>query len=182
MISADDFYSTSLIAAAAEGDTRRVEQLLKYSPHLLNQPNPSGVTPLMVAAERGHVSVIRDLVASGAELEANSNTSGTALISAVGHPEIVQVLISAGANVNCRTGDGSTALMYAVISGSVEVVQCLLGAGADPNAKNQLGYSALDLAENRSYSSFKALLRNILRPNQRYYKIAQLLRQAGARK
>lgn len=97
-------------------------------------------TPLMIAAEKGHLEVVRYLVAAGADMgkEAPSGTTAILLAALAGHPEVLRFLVEAGAPINGGAGSVSTPLGMAVmnsseIKNSCGVVRALVEAGADPN-------------------------------------------------
>ena len=111
--------------------------------------NPRGVTALHVAAEKGHVEVVRLLLEAGAKQDAVDSNGATALHRAAkrGHSEVVRLLLEAGADTG-RTNDVTvTALHLAARGGHLEVVRLLLETGAkqdvvDSNGKTVLHCSA----------------------------------------
>lgn len=58
-------------------------------------------TPLMEAAQEGHIDIVKFLIGKGANIHAVTNTMDTALTyaSANGHTTIAELLISCGAEV-----------------------------------------------------------------------------------
>ena len=48
----------------------------------VNQPDDSGMTPLMIAASQGHVAIARMLIAAGADIGASSQDGTNALMRA----------------------------------------------------------------------------------------------------
>ena len=111
----------------------------------------------MAASSNGHLAVVRELIARGADV--NAKIAGfTALMAASGrgHLAVVRELLGKGADVNARTdaaattdaqeglfGNGSNALILASMFGRIEVVRELLANGADVNAKTYAGATAL---------------------------------------
>src|SRR5262249_5523217 len=96
-------------------------------------------TPLHKAAEGGHTGVARDLIAAGADVNADydrcmpeSYQGWTALLAAAegGDRELVEALLAAGADPDARTVLGYTPLMLAVVGRHREVADALLKAGA----------------------------------------------------
>ena len=81
--------------------------------------------PLFVAAQNGHLEVIRFLVESGANRDrGRTDTGGTPLFIAAqrGHLEVVRFLVESGANKDQgRTNDGATPLFTAAQNGDLEV-------------------------------------------------------------
>jgi ankyrin repeat protein len=77
-------------------------------------------TALSAAAHRGHVEIVRHLIANGAPLDHVNRMGWTALIEAVvlgnggpGHVAIVEALVKAGADTEIKDRRGATALTYA---------------------------------------------------------------------
>ena len=89
-------------------------------------------TPLVLAAEGGHLEVATALVDAGAR-----NISYAFVTAAeAGHLSIVKFLLERGAHINSRIisrteGAGCTALQYARYAGNVELTQFLLENGAE---------------------------------------------------
>ncbi|MDC8785301.1 ankyrin repeat domain-containing protein [Roseateles koreensis] len=119
---------------------------------LLNDPrlnlaarNPSGETPLMLAAIKGRLDWVQALVKKGAPV----NQDGwTPLHYACSGPDngVAQWLISQGADINSRSPNGSTPLMLAAGYGALDLTPVLLKAGADASLRNTQGLSATDFA------------------------------------
>lgn len=59
--------------------------------------------------------------------------------------------LSKGGNINARDLQGWTPLMHAASKGHLEICLLLLQHGADPSVQNRLGYSALDIAQEKEY-------------------------------
>jgi ankyrin repeat protein len=104
---------------------------------------------MMLAAEKGHLRVVKILLAAGANPNVRVTTTHAGevnpLIWAVlsRNKEVVEVLLKAGAVVNPQTFHGEPALMTAVSLGEKEIIKTLLAAGANVNAKMFNGYTAL---------------------------------------
>ncbi|CAK9099458.1 unnamed protein product [Durusdinium trenchii] len=83
--------------------------------------------PMFVAAERGHLEVVRLLLEAGANQNAARANGTTALKDAArnGHLEVVRLLLEAGADKNAAQVNGTTALMAAAEHGHLEVVRLL---------------------------------------------------------
>jgi ankyrin repeat protein len=99
----------------------------------------SSLTPLMRAALFGTTDEVRNLVKSGADVNAVAKPSGiTPLMCAAHNPAKAAILLSAGADVNARTDGGHTALLLAAdYDGAGETVEMLLDRGADVNAHSR---------------------------------------------
>ena len=93
-------------------------------------------TALMVAARRGHTSIVQYLLDEGAPVNTQHVYGGTSLTiaSESGHSEVVRVLINYGADVNILAKNPNlTALMFACTYQRTVCVDLLLAGGADPN-------------------------------------------------
>ena len=98
------------------------------SPDLENK----GYTPLMYAAQLGHVEGVATLLAAEASVDAQAKDGRTALMIASqhGHISAVRALLDAGAAVGITKANGRTAVMMASQNGHVMVIRALLEARA----------------------------------------------------
>jgi ankyrin repeat protein len=132
----DNAGNTPLILALAKKEPETIETLLGAGAKVA-VANDKGVTPLLAALARGDdfEGVIDQLIAAGADLNAQDAKGGNALTYAVkgGQPVArLQQIIDAGVDINAKDGEETTALMYAALqSDSPEVIEFLLAAGAD---------------------------------------------------
>lgn len=120
------------------------------------QISPQGDTALGLAALGGHVSIVRTLLAAGADPNLRKDDE-TPLLRALApqaldprsRPDVVRALVSGGASLDQADGDGLTPLMRAVVDsrGSERTVSLLVSLGADVEAEHPSGMTALDLAK-----------------------------------
>ena len=105
-------------------------------------PKP-GVTPLMKAAAAANLSAMKEILASGADVDATDASGWTALMYAAvsDHSEPAELLLAAKANPNHKSLNGDTPLMASAISRLFS--EALAHSGADLNAKNSAGTTAL---------------------------------------
>ena len=84
-------------------------------------------TPLIHAAENGHLEVVKLLLDKGANIDAQDNADSTALIEAsiAGHKAVVKLLLEKGTKVDIKTKAGKTALQYAEEKEHKEIAQLL---------------------------------------------------------
>ncbi|GLC60409.1 hypothetical protein PLESTB_001609200 [Pleodorina starrii] len=86
-------------------------------------------TPLHVAAERGAVSGVGQLLAAGAVVDARDTAGSTPLFlaSEAGHTAVVERLLAAGADPSLGNVSGETPLYIAALRGHLGCVKALLG-------------------------------------------------------
>ena len=100
-----------------------------------------GLIALKAAARAGHAEIVRLLIAAGAKLSVEGDTSEPVLCAAVRsrNSDMIRQLISAGADINPKDSIGRTALHWASFLRWEEAVKLLIAAGADVNAKDVYG-------------------------------------------
>ncbi len=107
-------------------------------------------TPLVDAARRGEVELVRSMLDDGADVNAAQGDGLTALHASAerGHVEIAKLLIAAGADLDAETRIGHyTPLHLAGRAGHGHVVLALAEAGADVSrATSNTGVTPLHLA------------------------------------
>jgi ankyrin repeat protein len=99
--------------------------------------SPYNGTALIAAAHRGHVEIVRALIAAKAPLNHVNNLGWTALLEAIvlgnggaNHTATVEALVNAGADVNIPDRHGTTALGHARSRGYSQIARILERAGA----------------------------------------------------
>jgi ankyrin repeat protein len=122
--------------------------------------NYTGATPFMLAAVGGNVSVMRALLAAGADPLLTAKDGTTALMAAAGYGrvhgesrvtddeavEAVKIAVEVGIPVNATNQSGQTALHGAAYFQTDPVVQLLLDKGANVNTRNVSGETPLTIA------------------------------------
>ena len=105
-------------------------------------------TALHIAAQKGLLGIVQDLVQAGATIDAEDAMGQTPLmLSAMyGRSETVKFLLSKDANPNHVASEGYSALIYAARNNSPESVRYLLAKKADINQQTEAGDSALHYA------------------------------------
>jgi uncharacterized protein len=107
-----------------------------------------GLTPLKIAASRGHTHAAAALLDNGANIESVVGKGGRAIDLAVsrGHAAMVELLISRGASITHLNSNGNTLLYRAVDLNNVAVAKVLLQRGAAVDALSSGSWTALHLA------------------------------------
>ncbi len=98
-------------------------------------------SPVADAAMRGDVEAVRDLIESGADVNAPQGDGMTALhwSARSGDPGLVALLVEAGAEPDPRTRIGGyTPLHLSAAAGHAEAMDALLEAGADARARTTM--------------------------------------------
>ena len=121
-----------------------------------------GFTPLLAAAQGGHIEVCKLLLETGkANIEETTLFGNTALNVAAddGHASTVALLLSKGARVDTRDKNGVTPLLSAAERGHTEVCELLLDNGSDlEESEPRAQWTALHIAAGRGPESLLQLL------------------------
>jgi len=133
------------IAAAIEGNTGRLKELLKAGVNV-DALSKAKCTALILAGARGYLEAVRILLEAGANPNLRDGDGADTLAYAAkeGHIEIVKVLLQAGADVKRSGFYQFDTLTLAAMMGHGEVVKVLIEARAP--IKGKAGAEALDRA------------------------------------
>lgn len=143
---------------ALSEESLKVVRVLLASPRLkAEQRSSADESPLMLAALKGYLDIVRRLI----ELDADVNKPGwTALHYAAthGHLAVMELLLEHHAFIDAQAPNGNTPLMMAAYFGTPEAVKLLIQAGADLRLRNHAGMTALDLAQRGERTNAAQLL------------------------
>ncbi|KAK7109657.1 hypothetical protein V1264_013658 [Littorina saxatilis] len=111
--------------------------------------NAKGETPLHVAAIKGDLSAVKELMSKGDNPNVRDNAGWTPLHEAVNHGNagVTEVLLQHGALVNTPGMENDTPLHDAVTNNRLECVRLLIAYGASVTARNVHGKTAMELAK-----------------------------------
>ena len=156
---------------------------------------PVGATPFLLATASYDVTLMRTLVASGADPLVPTEENTTALMFAAGIGEglgqvqarteeeeknsldAIKLLLELRAEVNAANKSGLTALHGAAYIGADAIIQVLVERGAQVDVKDKYGQTPLTIAEKIIPPT---LLDDNLRPYYVHTSTANLLRKLGA--
>lgn len=141
--------------AVRDGSCTHVLNLLDHGGIDLEQRDQNGQTPLIIAAEKGNVEIVHELIKRNVQVNIQDEDGWTALIAACkeGHYDIVKELLECGAKVQLPDLGGWSPLVWASYKGHGDIVRELLDYGADPNERGQHGMTALIWASGRGHSA-----------------------------
>ncbi len=148
-------FNPPLIAAVQQRNQAMVQQLVEYGA-IIDAPDLSGKTALMIAVDHGYQEIVSYLLSKGADPNIRDMQGQTPLIIASEHSDpqgvyanIAHDLLAYPTKVNLIDARGNTALMRAVALGHFKVAQYLLDRGADLTIRNNQGQNVFDLANPR---------------------------------
>ena len=117
----------SIIALCSPREALEILRALVRTGANVNR-SESGRTPLYVAAQDGHVELVKELLKARADTSICNNDGETALHAAAGagHADVVSELLKAKANVNVHDKNGETPAGIAFNKGHYGIVYLLL--------------------------------------------------------
>jgi len=121
--------------AIESGNAAQLKRLLERGADVNVTLHGGSTTPLIEAARRGQVEVVRALLSAGADPLATTLLEGDALSAAVraGSDDALALLIEAARRAGARKGAYRRAVVDAAQAGRAEALRLLLAAGADPD-------------------------------------------------
>ncbi len=117
----------SLAYAVQKNDLKKVKELVDGG-RAVDELDPSGYTPLQLAARSGFQPMVEYLLSKGAEVNFQSSDGYTPLKEAVTYRKaaMAEMLIAKGADINFVDTSGASILYYAAQAGDQTLVKLLL--------------------------------------------------------
>jgi ankyrin repeat protein len=143
------------IARAKEGYAEKLAKMIAEGQVTEDDPHVDGVTGLHVAAQAGHLEMVKVLLAAAADVKHLDDNGRSALVLAVkgDHSEIANALVSAGADPNGPyvddAGDSHNLLFDAIVLENSEFALLLISHGADLYYKDDKKVTTLLQASHR---------------------------------
>lgn len=161
-----DAKDTPMLVLAFYEDAFDVASLLIRQPNIdFEQSNRHQETALMMAALKGQLAIVKDIVQRGAEID-RPGWSALHYAASNGHLDVVRYLIEQGAQVDARSPNHTTPLMMAARGGYIHITKLLLDADVDIFLKNDLDLTAADFAEQYQKKEIAQGLRSRMRKLQ----------------
>jgi HAD superfamily hydrolase (TIGR01549 family) len=161
--------ATSLLGmAAVEGDVDKVDVILTAQLTDVDERDDCGNTPLIWAAENGHLSIVERFISAGADFNVQGYLGATALCRAArrGHVDVLRALIKQGANMNVPNHKFQYPLHFAAFKEHEDAVHVLLEAGADAQVLDRKGrIPAQDTKNERIREAILAAMQKMSRVN-----------------
>ena len=164
----DERGRTALTLAMRQESWRVVDTLLLAPGIDLNLANRQGETPLMLAAIKGNLELVKKLAERGADINREGWTPLHYAASAgLEHSvAIASYLLEHSAYIDAASPNGSTPLMLAAQYSSEAMVKLLIQEGADVSLRNQQGLTAVDFARKSERDFMVQLLSTAVRANK----------------
>jgi ankyrin repeat protein len=148
-----------IIEAITEGNLKQVVQFLDDHPEAIHIETPFG-SWLHVAANRGQLSIVKELVQRGMDVNARGGILGGNPLHAAAngaHYEVVKYLLGVGSEMDVSNSQWNP-LFAAVLRDNAEVAQLLIDHGIDTMADYGDGWNAIAFAkEQRAKKCLKLL-------------------------
>ncbi|XP_077931358.1 ankyrin repeat domain-containing protein 26-like isoform X7 [Halichoerus grypus] len=138
---------------ASMGDVRKLQEILFFGKHGVNERDKMNRTALHLACANGHPDVVAVLVERKCQLDLFDKDYRTALMKAVQsqNERCVTILLEHGADPNLTDIAGNTALHYAAVGSNTSIAEKLLlhHANTEVRNKDELTPLLLAVSENK---------------------------------
>ncbi|XP_015788937.1 uncharacterized protein LOC107365878 isoform X2 [Tetranychus urticae] len=159
MNAVDGHNQTPLHLAAESNHSEVFKLFLEKNPNLISSVNGSGLTCAHIAASKGSVSVIEEMLKFDKQSVIKSKIPGTEATAlheaaAKGFAEVVKILVEAGGSAQDEDKDGMTPLHLAARHGHIEVFRVLKDFVDLKMVSKRNGLTALHIAASYGQSDF----------------------------
>lgn len=152
---------SALRLASLEGDVDGVRSALRSGANV-DERAVDGHTPLLDAAREGHVEVVADLLAAGADpliVDHLMKATPGHKAAYMGHAEVVRLLAENGVDLDAQGPYNCySALHDAAWHGHADAARMLIGAGARTDLRGLDGRTAGDMAVEYGYDEIASIL------------------------
>ncbi|KAI4893582.1 hypothetical protein NFI96_021375, partial [Prochilodus magdalenae] len=126
--------------AVKMNDKEQLLKVLQSGTVTVDVPDRLGFTPLMVAAQRGFISLVKVLVQNGADVNMKNSSGKDSLMLACfsGYLEVVSYLRECGASWMSTDRGGCCALHWAADGGHLPVLEYLLQDGCEVDVRDSV--------------------------------------------
>jgi ankyrin repeat protein len=144
-----DHFARALFVAIERGHEEASICLIKFKPIAVNDPGPSGQSPLAAAVSAGRPNVVREILSmKHADISSGRSTSTSALFCplASGSAECLDMLLKdERTNMGQRDKQGRNAVLYAAWKSAPEILEILLDVNPEyAFQKDKDGYTAIE--------------------------------------
>lgn len=132
--------------AVLNWEVEKVQAILEESvENLVDSPDAFGMSPLMVAAQKGYTSIVSLLIEHNADVNYSNASGKNSMMMACfgGHLKVAHQLFEHGASVDTRDKGGSCCIHWAVDGGKTGCIQWLLDNGINVDVEDDSGCSPL---------------------------------------
>ena len=118
----------------------------------LNHMGGDGLTPLMLAAQKGDVARVKELIVQGHDVNAQNKYMRTTLHEASG-PDVLRALLECNALVSAKDSMGRTAVHSVAEQGNVDSLTILIAFKANVNEADHRGRTGLHCAAESGHAN-----------------------------
>jgi len=152
---------TALMEAVRRNDVAATQRLINEGANV-DELEPNGDAPLVIAAYLGHTAVVRLLLEAGADVKAvDPGMQATALHAAAyaGRTDAAKLLIQYGIDINKQgPKNGYTALHDAIWANHPDTAKVLIDAGTDLSLQSHQGQTSLQFAQSSGRTAIAELI------------------------